>query len=305
MVVAMVGDKAILMSQIDDDVERWLASRTPGTPSPDPLWTMMLELAISHELRAQSAKFLGRSPAEVDEQVERILQEEMRKEAEASGGVNEYTKQLGLIGKSWAGKEEEVRSRIRAYLAHQQGVLRDINDQKALLVTPLELRRYFDAHRRELDQEPSVDIGQQRFPLSAGAAAARAQADALVAKWRALPQVTAEQVKADGGAVTLRQSPRTALAAIAGFIAEAKVGQVSDPLDDGQHLWVIACLARTEGKRAQFDDPEVQEAIREDLQREKMETIARRFFEAHNVGVERFPWGDPRLLRERRRGARN
>ena len=99
-VVAMVGDKAILASQVTE-VWRTRVQSTRGTEPPSRqalLWYETVEFFVGREMQAQSARLMGRSPDEVEAQVERLVQDEMRRVAEEAGGLNEYVRQMGVIG---------------------------------------------------------------------------------------------------------------------------------------------------------------------------------------------------------------
>lgn len=320
-VAAMVGTKAILASQVTEAWRKQLADDAQLSPefrhyvSPakrHTLWVQLLELAVAREITAQSARLMGKSPDEVEEQVQRIVREELEREAEKSGGLSAFARELGAMGSSMGSQADDLRADVLRSMAYYQGVLRELHDQRSMLATPREMRARFAADPARFAKPGTVKMAIQRFASDRDREGAARAALATTAAWRALPQPVSEEairqaarqdseagvdtsfavvdVVGDEGAPVLRR-----------FAALCKPGEVSDPVQDEAWVWVLLCLARTEGKEARFEDPEVQAQLKKEIADRRWDQIAARLFPEERVGVKRLPWGEPGAMERPRR----
>ncbi len=304
-VAAMVGNRAILASQVTerwrealkDDAQRPRALQQFVSPAKrHALWGHLLEVLVTNEITAQSARLMGRSPDEVEAQVQRLVQEDIGRQAEESGGLNEFARSLGAVGQSMGSIAEESRAKIMSQMAYYQGVLRELHDQQAMLATPKEMKAAFDADPSRFESLGSVKLAVQRFPRAPDRDAALSQATAVATAWRALARpVTAPVLKSQGADthiidVTLGQEGTTALKI---FAPTCLAGDSSDPIEDEGWVWVLLCLERVEAKRADFSDAEVQSKLRKEIASRHWQQIASRLFPENRVGVRRLPWGEP------------
>lgn len=310
-VAAMVGNKAILASQVSeqwraelkDDAQRPPALRQyVSTAKRHALWGHLLEGLVAREIAAQSARLMGRSPDEVEEQVQRLVQDELARQAEESGGLNAFARQLGVVGRSMGTVAEEVRADILRSMAYYQGVLRELHDQRAMLATPKDMKALFDANPERFAQPGTVELAVRRFSTDRDKDAAAAEAAKTAAAWRALvPPVTEDTMRAAGAQVlevTLEQEGTPALKA---FAPRCRPGDVSEPIADEGWVWVMLCLHRTEATKPTFRDPEVQTRLRNEIASRRFEQIAARLFPEDRVGVKRLPWGEPGAMDRPRR----
>jgi hypothetical protein len=314
-VAATVGDKAILASHVTEqwraalaeDDKRPPALRKYGPPGAaskrHALWRQLLEQLVGRELTAQSARLLGKSPNEVEEQVERLVQDELRRTAEERGGLNAYARELNVVGQSMGTVADDLRTSILSQMAQYQGVMRDLRDQRALLATPREMKARFDANPTRFERPGSVQLAVSRYALERGAEAAAREAAATAAAWNALPRpVTEAQMRGLGAQVLGVSLKEAGVPAMRGFIPTCKPGEVSAPVTDDAYVWVMLCLTRTEPAAANFADGEVQDRLRKELEAERLEAIATAMFQESRVGVTRLPWGDPGAMERSRRG---
>lgn len=314
-VAATVGDKAILASHVTDQWRSALAEDDKRPPSlrkfgppgaaskRHALWRGLLEELVRVELTAQSARLLGKSPNEVEEQVERLVQDELRRTAEERGGLNAYARELNVVGQSMGTVADDLRTTILSQMAQYQGVMRDLRDQRALLATPREMKARFDANPMRFERPGSVQLAVTRFALERGAEAAKREAAATAAAWNALPRpVTEAQMRALGAQVLPVSLKEEGVPAVRSFIPTCKVGDVSAPVADDAYVWVLLCLTRTEPAAANFADGEVQDRLRREIEAERLGAIATAMFQESRVGVTRLPWGDPAAMERTRRG---
>jgi hypothetical protein len=311
-VAAMVGTKAILASQVTEAWREALANDAARPPelqnysgaSPakrHALWGHLLETLVAREITAQSARLMGRSPDEIEAHVQRLVQDEIAKRAEDAGGLNSFSRHLGAIGRSMGTEAEDIRAEFLRSMAYYQGVLRELHDQRALLATPREMKALFEADPRRFDRPGSVRLAVARLPRVDDPAAADAEAAAVAARWQQLPRPVDEATMRAQQAHVVEVAADQGTPALAGFAAACRPGDVSPPTVDGGWVLVMLCLARVETKRADFRDPQVQEALRKEVANRHWDQVASRLFPENRVGVRRLPWGEPGLMERPRR----
>lgn len=304
-VVAMVGDKAILASEISD---MWRARVQSSRETEAPtrlhlLWYETVEMFVARDMQAQSARLMGRSPDEVEAQVERLVQDELRKTAEEEeGGLNEYVRKLGVIGGSMNSKAEEARTRILYSMAHYQGILRDLQDQFALLATPKEMHARFLENPKRFDVPGHARVAAQRVQVKADPDAAMTEARRIAAEWTALPRPLAADTLTTGGAQILEVSFLDPPSILIDFATTGQVGDVMEPRADGPFLWVLAILEKTASRPGRFEDQEVQIQLRNEIGRQRRQEVYEALFQEQRIGVDRYPWGDPPLMEGTRSG---
>ncbi|HLU39985.1 MAG TPA: hypothetical protein VK081_11400, partial [Planctomycetota bacterium] len=210
-VAAMVGNKAILASQVTDWWRERMKEdeqRPRGTAAkPHALWGYLLEALITREIEAQSARLIGRAPDEIEALVERLVQENINQQAESFGGLNAFARELGAIGRSMGSFAEEARADIMRSIAYYQGVLRELHDQRAMLATPKEMKALFDADPDRFHAPARVKVAFVRVAHGSDPAAAAAQAEATAARWRELPRPVDEAALRERGADVLEIVP--------------------------------------------------------------------------------------------------
>jgi len=311
-VAAMVGSKAILASQVTDlwreelrdDLQRQATLRKyESAAKRHALWGQLLETLVMREITAQSAKLMGRSPEEVEEQVQRLVQDELARQAEENGGLNAFARTLGSVGRSMGSVAEDVRADIMQQMAYYQGVLRELHDQRALLATPKEMKALFDADPARFGQPGTVRLAVKRVALGDDPAAARAEAATMAAAWASLPRPVTEAAMRGAGAegvisVTIGKEGTPAVQA---FSPTCQVGDVSAPTEDHGWIWLLLCLERTEAKKPDFRDPGVQAGLLKEIENKRWWQIASRLFPEERVGVKRQPWGEPAAMEQPRR----
>ncbi|MCC6672834.1 MAG: peptidyl-prolyl cis-trans isomerase [Planctomycetes bacterium] len=278
-VVAMINDRAILESSIRREVVAEyenLNLQQKGPPPQDLENTRrrVLRRAAQDEILAQTAKTSTANREQLEEYVERQVREFRDQEVQRYGSFNQYTRELGLLGSSWESVAEERRNEVLRQLSLADAFA-PLRGQAPLLVTPKELRRYFETHRAEFEREASADVGAVIFPFGGDAQAARRRATEAVRLWREKPLDSEELARQTGGIArpdrkAVRNVPEDSNAAfLKAFAAQAQAGEVSEPLEQGGTVWVLRILARNGEVRQAFADPKVQERILERLMQDR------------------------------------
>jgi hypothetical protein len=245
---------------------------------------------------------MGRSPDEVEAQVERLVQDEMRRTAEEAGGLNEYVRQLGAIGGSMNSVVEEKRTDILQSMAHYQGILRDLRDQSALLATPKEMHERFLENPQRFDIPGQARVAARRVEIQPDPTAAALAAQRIAAEWRALPRPLTEAALTAAGGQIIDVSFLDPASFLIEFATTGAVGDVMDPRTDGPFLWVLAIVTKVPSRPGRFEDQQVQVRLRNEIAKMRQQEIYEGLFREQRIGVDRYPWGDPALM-EGGRGA--
>lgn len=190
-IVAVVGDSAILKTDLDEEVFRIVASRGDSLPD-DPaalerLYREALENRIDELVLLQAAE---RDSVTVEQDaVARRVEQELAQRREALGGESAFHAALRQQGTTLtefrAELERQVRRQgvIETYLAKLQ------RERRPPPVTESEARGYFEAQKDRLGQRPAILSFQQVVvrprPTDSALAAARAEAEEVLAKLRA------------------------------------------------------------------------------------------------------------------------
>jgi peptidyl-prolyl cis-trans isomerase SurA len=154
-VIAVVEDRAILLSEMEMEYRQYLFQNQITAPSPEEearLRAQILEQLVADQLLAVHADKTGVSVPEeaVEEELERAL-EESRRSAGSDEIFNRELEKAGLtlqqLRTQWA---EKIRSRYLIEQLLRGEVFKDIT------VTDAEVRRYYRDHQSELPKRPST-----------------------------------------------------------------------------------------------------------------------------------------------------
>jgi hypothetical protein len=276
-VVAVVGDRVYLEKELQAEFqlvyeadERGGTDVTTRAYREELVQTIMRKFA-QEQVLAQSAKSVSGTSREA---LERMLEErlaEFRRTQEAEfGSTNEYARSLGELGRTWDGVREEQMTTLLAEFQLYQEVTRRLRDNIALMVTPSQMREWYDENRSRFVQPPSADVTILSFRATAGAAdleerlrlAAAAMAapdadlEAIAEQYRAVVQV-------QSGVRASPDDPRIEL--VKSFATSTALGGVSDPVARGDSRWLMKVVAKTEGRNEPFESPAVHRQITEVL----------------------------------------
>lgn len=294
-VEAKVGDDAILYSQvmaaIQDDIKvREIERGRPLTPPElQSLFRQAKDALIDRNAMAQAAKTLGILPPE---RIEDILRERVAaaeaEEVRKFGTQTRFSQELSRENRTWESWRHDTRLLNELQLTRELTVGGRLQNQTNLFITPRMLREFYDQHRGDYVYDARCRVDVLRIDASGGLEAAKTVAAAAAAMWREQSidsRQLAEKMQAQqassgqpvvpvspaGGpyqvSADLRKTMRPALAEFfLGFADSHQQGDVSEPLQDENNLWLAKIVDRLEGRNSGFDDPEVQASLRHRLE---------------------------------------
>lgn len=299
-VVLVVGDRLILNSEIERELatRRQNAANEGKTISPEDevkiRQSIVLKLAQEAGM-AQASKLLAPDIRNrIDASVEEMLKEYEAEEVKRAGGYDQFINELGELGKSLDSVIDERRTRMRAAYAEQQIMSNRLRNEGALLVTPAEMRRFYDEHIAEFTRERSVDLAVLALRVTDREAAA-AQIEKVAEAWRQ-PGKTAAAVVAEFPDLPLSDlGVETAVTGAASdarrawlkdFAASAVADQVSAPQAVGSALWVVKAVKLQDASRQPFESQQVQTVIHNYLERTRLEAFRMRLLQRNQRSIQ-------------------
>jgi hypothetical protein len=301
-IAIIVGDKAILASQVDREVQARLGSmKAQGTPiTPELEADVRLAAArelMRHELLAHGTAGLDQATRErIDELTRRHVAEYQQEQIQKFGSFAEYSKQLDLLGQNWNAIADEQSSRARAQLHAQLEAYKRFGERMALTITPQQIRDYYHSHLEQFVRSGSADVEVIGIPPGPDEALQQSTARVVATRWAepdADPAKLADEV---GGTLNrqsgVRDSPEDPRARfIKEFAAGAQPGEISTPrrAPDGRTLLVLKLAARTDDRNDQLEDPAVQQRIVAILQREEYRRLEVELFLRSRRGTVIWP----------------
>lgn len=304
-VIGVFGDEAILNSMVRVELNSRLSGMANSGRDLSPqelaavrsriLFAMLEDRALAHS----AANLPGSTPEKVDQIVNHLLEDRQRQEEQRAGSLNRLTEELGIIGQTWSSFREAEETRLRAELAQQQSLQLRYRDRFALMVTPQEVRRFFDENPEMFARVAQADVEIVTLEIGADPQASLAVAQALAKAWRAEPHAAVEMAAAYGGtAMAPRENVRDIetdanVPELKSFAANNPEGAVSEPIRRGSRWWVLRIAARTEGRDDSFDDPAVQAFILGLLVEQKIQAVNQRLIRKGQDKFRAVPWRSP------------
>jgi hypothetical protein len=267
-VVATVNDSAILRSTLvlltAGRVRQYEANFGPMSPRDRALLANeALRAEIDRHRMAQAALSLGSMPPA---QVEQILANEFDRERQARirdlGSLSEFSRELQRTGRSWQSYEREQRVAKLHDVAQEFGIYQRLAKQQNLFLTPRMLRDTYVENRSLFVREAAAKVELVQFTgpdreAAAAQAAAAWRADAIDAAALAARHPGARSI----GELAAR-SLAAEFAAITAFALAGPVDAVCDPVAVRDALFVAKVKEFSPGRNGRFEDPAVQEELR-------------------------------------------
>lgn len=190
-VVAIVGDSAVLLSQVIQQENQWRAQGRPvpeeGTREHDEFLRARLDDIVDQLLVLQAAALDTLLEVE-DDRVEASLQERMALVENNFGSREAMERQLELEGLTIQSYREMQRTQIAQEQLVELYMARN-GDQGAVEVTEDEMRTFFDEGRQTLEERPATVTFRQVLltvaPSDSSRAAARSLLESLLERARA------------------------------------------------------------------------------------------------------------------------
>lgn len=190
-VVAVVGDSAILKTDLDEEVLRTLAQT--GQPVPDDpavlerLYRQALDDRVNELLLIQAA--IRDSVTVPDEQVQQRVEQQIAQQRRAFGGELAFDQALRSQGLTQAHYRHELARQVRRQGLIERYLAMAQRDRRPPPVTESKAREFFDSQKDRLGQRPATVTFQQVIvaprPGDSAKAAAHAEAMEILAKIRA------------------------------------------------------------------------------------------------------------------------
>ncbi len=273
-VAALIGDVAILRSQIEREVDARVAGLEAAGEQVTPEMREGFYRSAARELGrdailAQGTNALGGASREMLEQeMQRRLREYQQEQIQKFGSFSEYARQLEMLGRTWDNVAEEQRTQQLALIHQQQEFARRFRNQFTLAITPSQIRDYYEKHIEEFVRSGSADVDMMTIQPGSDSSTLEARARVAAQAW-AEPDAKADAVANEyGGLVTRMPGVRDVaddirLAFIKEFAETAKVGEVSVPRRSatGRAMLILKLVARNDGRSDELSDPEVQRRI--------------------------------------------
>ncbi len=189
-IVAVVGDSAIFLSQVEEELQLQLAQASIPV-NPDSLRVQMravLDQLINMQLILQEAA-LDSTLVPPEGDIEAQLADAVARVQAGFPSIQEFQNALTADGMTLTSYRATLRRRLREQQIQQLFLQRRLAETAAVAVTEAEMREYFAANEARLEQRPELLSLQQlvlRPSASDAAWAARKQlADSLVTELRA------------------------------------------------------------------------------------------------------------------------
>lgn len=191
-VVAVVGDSAILQTELDEEVNRILASRgqvqlPESAAEREMIYRTALDTKVNDLLLLQAAE---RDSVTVSaDDVQRQVDQQLAQQQQAFGSEFAFEQALRELGLTLAGYRNELTNQVRAQGMIQRFLAKVRQERKPPPLTENRIKQYFDEQKDELGERPAtVDVELVIVaprPGDSARTAAREEAEALLERIRA------------------------------------------------------------------------------------------------------------------------
>lgn len=200
--------------------------------------------------------------------VERMKLEQQDRSIQETGGVIRWREELRLAGDTpEALRLREQEQELAGYMMQYDPATQE--GGREYLITPAEMRRYFDENTDLFNQPAKVDLALARF---------RSREDAVAAAefWRTIPldptdtgyQLQELEKRWPGTITELKPQPQgkdDRMGWLLEFGSKAALAEVSEPIQKGSGFWLLRVIVKREEIHQNFADRNVQQRIRRDL----------------------------------------
>jgi len=192
-VVAVVGDSVILMTQLQEEVQRMRLSNPSAVPSDEAglraLQRQILDTFVSRLLVLQAASKDTLITVDEDRVQEIVTQELAQRAQRFAGGQPQLQAQLAREGLTLAQYRDILASQVREDQLQQMYVQRHLEGAAPVEVSEQELREAFTASAGQLQNRPRLlsfeQVVMAPTPSDSAKAAAKARAQAILDSIRA------------------------------------------------------------------------------------------------------------------------
>ncbi|MCB9917789.1 MAG: peptidyl-prolyl cis-trans isomerase [Planctomycetes bacterium] len=248
----------------------------------------LVRLRVRDHLLADSVDTLGVDPRRVETIVNRLVDERLAAEEREAGGALQYLERLKERSTTYDSRRDELRSEFRRQIAVSEH-LKEARVASQLLVSPRELRQYYDAHKDAFTRKDSADLELLRFPVTTDPKVVQKAKERLAAG--ATLDAVAKETGADADRVDGIEPGDNTLEALRdfAFAASRSRGDVSEPLERGSSIWLLRLGARTVGGVRPFSDESVQQEMRTKLAQERQNALLEQLFSEEQRRTQFWP----------------
>ncbi len=305
-VAAQAGDDAITYSELSRANERLFKSRPVSTPEEaQKLWLLGLRDLLTERLEAQAGADMGLDPAQIDQQIHLILEQEREKV-----GLASYTEKLLAEGLDALSAEGERARQLYGILWRRSKLGFSVAGRRPAFdsfVRPGELRNFFEENRSALSPK-RVRLRVLTVSSAAAGGPEQARATCEEARARVLAGEELGALVAEFGAEfrdTRGLTPYLLVAALPealrSFAENSPVGELSPVLPvvkpsagtEPLAYQVVEMAEREDGEEPDFEQPEFQRQLREFYTRERSNRALER--ERALLRSRAYSWVHPRL----------
>lgn len=278
---AVIGDRVILQSTVQREMARQYADQELTDDERTRLEFDIVREIAKEEIWVQIGKVIGnQDPEEFEETIDSLVQDYLDEQVQEYGSFARMDEELRATQTSWQTLAQEQRAKILRDSARQHAIRERFKDGIALLVTPRELREYYDANPGAFEADEYADLAGIMFPPGRDVAQ---RAAAAVAAWREDPLATPAGLAERFGAIEMRPMPHVRQGSENSLRAEVKQfallgvdGEVSEPIGFDGKFMVLKVLNKQSQPARAFDDINTQNLIRRFLVDRKMRMLEAR-----------------------------
>jgi hypothetical protein len=275
-VVGVIGDRVILASTIERELEQQ-PIEGDAIQRQRARDAILIDIA-REEVWVQIGKVIGREdPEAFEQQIRQLLDEYKREQVDRYGSFTRMSQELEALGRTWQSLEDEQRNRILGDSARQQAIRQRFSEGLHLLVTPREMAEFYRTNAAQFAARDSADLAWISFPRTEPGAEQRA-ADAAAA-WR-VEDIGERDLAGRFGGVALRPNLDVRPTAedrhaafLKDFARDGAEGDVLGPVVRGSSLFVVKMIRKQSQPAMAFEDPAVQDAIRQSLVRQRISSL--------------------------------
>lgn len=268
-----VDNRVILRGEVEDDFNARLKATYPGGTDVRTKALLFQKTRFDFlraAVQSQSAwSIRGSTPDRIQKILEKEMERRTKKQIQGAGSLNKMRQDMGLLSTSAYIRERREREDILLKLAEQDMMFR-LRDRLALMITPSMLRKHYARRRPEMQSTGSVDL--ELVIVDGAAPGADQKAKEAVKLWTG-SLLTGKEVAAKVGGVALAQKTGDPLQPFLVEFMKKPAGSVSPPIRKGTKLYVLKVVNRSAGNEFRWEDPAVQNFLRDELTRIELDRI--------------------------------
>lgn len=265
-VVATVNDNAILWSELRSAVTGRVNTEIAQAGGITPQRERAIQREVLNELinqrrMGQAAKTFGATtPEQVESMVQSMMDRDRQEMVRDLGTQTAVSRELQRTGRTWQTKQAELRQQKLAEIAESIAVYSRLSQQSNLHLTPLMLRQTYARHRDLFVHPPQAQVSQVLFRGAEAESRAREAAEI----WRRQGLSARELANRFPDTLVLDDLLATQLTGdLRDFALQGPQGQVRDPVAVPAGFQVAKVVQFAGARNGRFEDPEVQEQLRE------------------------------------------